>query len=67
MDFLRRLASQEKKLDDSSRFDVVEMVRIPDMLLSSFPSWSDQGLISTLVLTVHLKTYKHASYNEQEL
>ena len=32
MNFLRRLALQEKKLDDSSRLDVVETARIPDML-----------------------------------
>jgi len=30
----------EKKLDDSSRLDVVEIARIPDMLPSLFPSWS---------------------------
>jgi len=29
-----------KKLDDSSRLDVVEIARIPDMLASLFPSWS---------------------------
>jgi len=29
-----------KKLDDSSRLDVVEIARIPDMLPSLFPSWS---------------------------
>ena len=34
MNFLRRLALQEKKLDDSSRLDVVEIVRVPDMLPS---------------------------------
>jgi hypothetical protein len=28
VNFLRRLALQEKKLDDSSRFDVVEIVRV---------------------------------------
>jgi len=28
------------KLDDSSRLDVVEIARIPDMLPSLFPSWS---------------------------
>jgi len=39
-----------KKLDDSSRLDVVEMARVPDMLPSLFPSWSGQGLISTPVL-----------------
>ena len=30
----------EKKLDDSSRLDVVEIAGVPDMLLSLFPSWS---------------------------
>jgi len=29
-----------KKLDESSRLDVVEIARIPDMLPSLFPSWS---------------------------
>jgi len=29
-----------KKLDDGSRLDVVEIARIPGMLLSLFPSWS---------------------------
>jgi hypothetical protein len=40
VNFLRRLALQEKKLDDSSPFDVFEIVRVPDMLPSLFPSWS---------------------------
>ena len=30
----------KKKLDDSSRLNVVEIARIPDMLLSLFLSWS---------------------------
>jgi hypothetical protein len=30
----------KKKLDESSRFDVVENARVPDMLPSLFPSWS---------------------------
>jgi len=30
----------KKKLDDSWLLDVVEIVRVTDMLLSSFPSWS---------------------------
>jgi len=30
----------KKKLDDSSRLDVVEIARVPDMLLSLFHSWS---------------------------
>ena len=36
MNFLRRLALQgeKKKLDDSSRLDVVEIARVPDMLPS---------------------------------
>ena len=34
MNFLRRLALQEKKLDDSSRLDVVEIARVPDVLAS---------------------------------
>jgi len=33
------LAGKKKNLDDSSRLDVVEIARIPDMLLSLFPSW----------------------------
>ena len=41
VNFLRRLALQwEKKLDDSSRLDFVEIARVPDMLPSLFPSWS---------------------------
>jgi hypothetical protein len=28
MNFLRRLATQERKLDDSSRLDVVEIARV---------------------------------------
>jgi len=31
VNFLRRLALQEKKLDDSSRLHVVEIARVPDM------------------------------------
>jgi len=31
---------KEKKLDDSSRLDVVEIARVPDILPSMFPSWS---------------------------
>jgi len=37
---LRLLLLVGKKLDDSSRLDVVEIARAPDMLLSLFPSWS---------------------------
>jgi len=40
LNFLRRLVLQEKKLDDSSRLDVVEIARVPDLLLSLFPSLS---------------------------
>jgi hypothetical protein len=41
VNFLRRLALQEKeKLDDSSRLDVVEIARVPDTFPSLFPSWS---------------------------
>jgi hypothetical protein len=29
-----------EKLDDSSRLDVAEIARVPDMLPSLFPSWS---------------------------
>jgi len=35
------LAGEEKKTDDSSRLDVVEIARVPDTLSSLFPSWSD--------------------------
>jgi len=31
--------ARKKKLDDSSRLDVVEITRVPDMLQSLFPSW----------------------------
>jgi len=31
----------KKKIDDSSRLDVVEIARVPDMPPSLFPSWSD--------------------------
>ena len=34
------LALHEKKLDDSSRLDFVEIARVPDMPPSLFPSWS---------------------------
>jgi hypothetical protein len=41
VNFLRHLALQgKKKLDDSSRLDVVEITSVPDMLPSMFPSWS---------------------------
>jgi len=34
------LPCRKKKLDDSSRLDVVEITRVPDLLPSLFPSWS---------------------------
>ena len=36
MNFLRRLALQEKIFDDCSRLDVVEIACVPDMLPSFF-------------------------------
>jgi len=50
---------QEKKLDDSLRLDVVEVVRVPNMLLSLFPSSSGLGLISTMGARAHTHTYMH--------
>ena len=44
----------KKKLDDSSRLDVVEIARVTDMLPSLFPSWLGYGLISTPVLAYQL-------------
>ena len=32
--------AEKKTLDDSSRLDVVEIARVPDMLPTLFPSWS---------------------------
>jgi len=40
VNFLRRLALQGKKIDDSSRLDDVEIASFPEMLPSLFPSWS---------------------------
>ena len=40
MNFLRRYVLQKKKLDESSRLDVVEIARVPDMLPSLFPARS---------------------------
>jgi hypothetical protein len=40
---------RKQKLGDSSRLDVVEIARVPDMLPSLFPSWSGKRLISTPV------------------
>jgi hypothetical protein len=34
------LAGKKKKLDDSSRLNIVEIAHVPDMLLSLFPFWS---------------------------
>jgi len=42
----------EKKLDDSSRLDVVEIARVPEMLPSLFPSRSGYRLISTPVFDI---------------
>ena len=47
--FLSTACLAEKKLDDSSRLDVVEIARVPDILSRLFPSWSGLGLISTSV------------------
>jgi hypothetical protein len=47
VNFLRRLALQEKKLDDSSRLDVVEIARVPEHA---------SELVSFLV---GLRTYQH--------
>jgi len=50
VNFLRRFALQKKEiLNGSSRLDVFEIARVPDMLSSFFPSWSGKGLISTPV------------------
>ena len=43
---------EKKKLDDSSRLDVVEIARVPDMLPGLFPSWTGKGLNSTPVILV---------------
>ena len=50
----------KKKLDDSSRLDVVEIARVRDMLPSLFPPWSGYGLIST---PIHLMYTKHKQCN----
>jgi len=60
VNFLRRLALQEEKLDDSSRLDVVEIARVPDILPSLFPSWSGYGLISTPVAIYVLNPWKQS-------
>jgi len=58
VNFIRRLALQEEKLDDSSRLDVVEIARVPDMLPSLFPSWSGEELISTPVFQTDINSFK---------
>jgi len=63
VNFLRRLALQEIKLDDSSRLDVVEVARVPDMLPSLFPVWLGQGLISTPVVLPAVLQRIQASWN----
>jgi len=35
---------EKKELDESSRLDVVEIARIPDMVMSLFPSFSVKDL-----------------------
>jgi len=40
---------EKKKLDDSSRLDLIEIVLVPDILPGLFPSWSSLGHISTPV------------------
>jgi len=52
------LPCRERKLDDSSRLDVVEIARVPDMLSSLFPSWSDYGLIATYVNAKYSNIHK---------
>ena len=47
MNFLRRLALQVEKLDDSSLLGVVKIASVPDMLPSLFP------------LLVGLRIYQH--------
>ena len=39
----------KKKPDDSSRLNVAEITRVPDVLPGLFPSWSAYGPISTPV------------------
>jgi hypothetical protein len=52
VNFLLRLALQEKNLDEGSRLDFVEIARVPNILRSLFPSWSGSGFISTPVLRI---------------
>ena len=51
------LAGEEKKYV-SSRLDVVEIARVPDMLPSLFPSWSGSGLTSIAVGERYVETVK---------
>ena len=39
-EFLSALGLAGGELDDSSRLDVLEIVSVPDVLPSLFPSWS---------------------------
>jgi len=47
VNFLRRLALQEKQLDDSLLLDVAEIARVPDVLPSCFLPGRAKELIST--------------------
>jgi len=38
--FAGKRKEKEKKINGSSRLDVVEISRVPEMLPSFFPSWS---------------------------
>jgi len=49
LEFPSVLCLAEKKVNDSSRLDVVEIARVPDMLPNLFPSWLGYRLISTTV------------------
>jgi len=55
LNFLRRFALLEKKLDDSSRLDFVEIARVPEILPSLFASWSGLRIISPPVFRGSLK------------
>ena len=52
MNFLRLLALEERKLDESSRLDVVEIARVHDMLPSLFRSWFGK-VINLIVPSEH--------------
>jgi len=56
MNFLRCLALQEKNLMTAHVSMLFEIVLIPDMLPSLFPSWSGYGLISTPVIHTFQKS-----------